>query len=299
MTAWVRVLRYTRTMDALAESLASRAPAGSGWEARLDLSFLRDASRTVLADRRHRGPLRVQKALYPEGPEICQAIIVHPPAGIVGGDRLAIAIDVGARAHAQITTPGAAKWYRSAGADAVASTKLAVGSGSVLEWLPQESLLFDGARAAITLRIDLAADARFIGWDIVGLGRIASGERFASGRLHQTVELWHAGALAWCERAVLDGDSAALQSGAVLSGEPVFGTMIVAGAAVGDALLATCRAIAGTSDGASVTRLPHALVARYRGDSAPAARAYFALQWNALRPTLVGRAAVSPRIWST
>jgi len=286
-------------MDALAESLDSRAHSASGWEARLDLSFERDASRTVLAARRHLGPLRVQKALYPEGPEICQAIIVHPPAGIVGGDRLAIAIDVGARAHAQITTPGAAKWYRSAGMDAVASTKLAVGSGGVLEWLPQESLLFDGARAAITLRIELAADARFVGWDVVGLGRIASGERFASGRLHQTVELCHEGALAWCERAVLDGESAALQSGAVLAGAPVFGTMIVAGAVVDDTLLATCRSIARTCDGASITRLPRVLVARYRGDSAPAARAYFALQWNALRPTLVGRAAVSPRIWST
>jgi urease accessory protein len=293
------VLRYTRKMDALAESLDSRALSASGWEARLAFSFAHNVSRTVLAARRYLGPLRVQKALYPEGPEICQAIIVHPPSGIVGGDRLAIAIDVGARAHAQITTPGAAKWYRSAGVDAVASTKLAVGSGSVLEWLPQESLLFDGARATITLRIDLAADARFVGWDIVGLGRIASGERFASGRFHQTVELCHAGAPVWCERTVLEGESAALQSGAVLAGAPVFGTMIVAGAVVDDALLATCRAIARTCDGASVTRLPHVLVARYRGDSAPAARAYFALQWNALRPTLVGRAAVPPRIWNT
>src|SRR4030095_10928481 len=292
------MLRYTRKMDALAECLDSPALSASGCEWRLDLSCARDASRTVLAARRYLGPLRVQKALYPEGPEICQAIIVHPPAGIVGGDQLAIAINVGARAHAQITTPGAAKWYRSAGADAVASTKLVVESGSMLEWLPQESLLFDGARAAITLRIELAADARFVGWDIVGLGRIASGERFASGRLHQTVELCHAGALVWCERAVLDGESAALQSGAVLAGAPVFGTMIVAGAVVDDALLATCRAIARTSDGASITRLRHVLVARYRGDSAPAARAYFALQWNALRPTLLGRAAVSPRTWS-
>src|SRR4030095_13304836 len=145
------MLRYTSKMDALAESLDSRALSASGWEARLDLSFARHATRPVLAARRYLGPLRVQKALYPEGPEICQAIIVHPPAGIVGGDQLAIAINVGARAHAQITTPGAAKWYRSAGADAVASTKLAVGGGSVLEWLPQESLLFDGGSAAVTV----------------------------------------------------------------------------------------------------------------------------------------------------
>jgi urease accessory protein len=292
-------------MDSLSDRVASKpavkpaAEPAAGWEAHLDLAFRRDATRTVLATRRHRGPLRVQKTLHPEGPEICQAIIVHPPGGIVGGDRLTISIDVGARAHAQITTPGATKWYRSAGADADASTRLAIGEGGVLEWLPQESLLFDGARAAIATRIDLAAGACFIGWDIVGLGRIASGERFATGRLHQTIELCRDGALAWCERAVLDGGAGALQSSAILGGAPVFGTMIVAGAVVDDALLATCRAIARTQGGASVTRIAEALIARYRGDSAIAARTYFALQWSALRPAFAGRAAVPPRIWNT
>ena len=293
------MLRYTRGMVALAETVEAAALGNAGWEARLDLSFRRDATRSVLASRRHSGPLRVQKALHPEGPEVCQAIVVHPPGGIVGGDRLEIAVEVGPHAHAQLTTPGAAKWYRSGGADAVARTRLEVGEAGVLEWLPQESLLFDGARAAITLRIDLAAGARFVGWDIVGLGRTASGERFATGRLHQTIELRHDGELAWCERTVLDGGSPALQSGAILAGAPAFGTMIVAGVRVADATLAACRSIVCVNGDCAVTRLPHVLVARYRGASAIDARTYFALQWHALRPIVVGRAAVAPRIWNT
>jgi len=280
------------------EPVGGRA-ALAGWNARLELRFEREAARTVLTTRRHVGPLRVQKSLHPEGPEVCQAIIVHPPGGIVGGDSLAIAIDAGAGAHAQLTTPGAAKWYRSAGPVAHSTTVLRLAAGALVEWLPQEAILFDGARAAIALRIDCASGARFIGWDVTCLGRTASGERYASGSLRQSLELHCDNALLFSERAAIDGGSRALQSGAVLSGAPVFGTFIVAGLAVPDPLLSACRAV-GCDDGAgAVTRLPQVLVGRYKGDSAHAARTYFATLWRLLRPLVAGREAVLPRIFST
>ncbi|NDP43500.1 MAG: urease accessory protein UreD, partial [Aromatoleum sp.] len=271
----------------------------AGWEARLALRFAREPARTVLAGRRHTGPLRVQKALYPEGPDVCQVIVVHPPGGIVGGDLLDIAVTADPGAHAQLTTPGAAKWYRSGGSEARQCTRLNAGEGATIEWLPQETLLYDGARASISTRIELAAGARYIGWDVTTLGRTASGERFASGKLHQTFELVRDGALAWCERTVLDGGSRALRSGAILGGAPVFGTMIAAGGIGDNGLLAACRAVVCVSGEGAVTRLPKVIVARYRGESAVAARTYFALLWRVLRPALAGREAVPPRIWST
>jgi urease accessory protein len=286
-------------MNAVALPEVVAASAGAGWHARLRLAFERRGPRTVIARRDHVGPLRVQKALYPEGDEVCEAIVVHPPGGIVGGDRLELEVDVGAGAWAQITTPGAAKWYRSAGDPASLATRLAVGAGATLEWLPQETLAFDGARAAIDTRIELARGARFIGWEIVGLGRSASGERFERGRFCQSIELHDDGGLAWCERAVLDGGSAALQSGAILGGSPVFGTLVVAGAAVDDELLATCRMIGCSSGAIAVTRVPRIFVARYRGDSTGSARTYLAKVWQTLRPALLRRAAEPPRIWST
>jgi urease accessory protein len=87
-----------------------------GWCAELELGFERRAATTVLASRRHDGPLVVQKALHPEGPEVCHAIVLHPPAGIVGGDDLRITARASGNAHALLTTPGATKWYRSASA---------------------------------------------------------------------------------------------------------------------------------------------------------------------------------------
>jgi urease accessory protein len=286
-------------MPRAAQPMAVDAALPAGWEARLALRFAREPARTFLAERVHTGPLRVQKALYPEGPAVCQAIVVHPPGGIVGGDRLELDVDVGAAAHAQLTTPGAAKWYRSAGATAGQRTRFVVGAGGALEWLPQETLLFDGAQAAIATRIELAADASYIGWDLTCLGRTAAGERFDRGRFVQTLELVRAGELAWCERAAIDGGSRALQSGAVLGGAAVFGTLLAAGPPVADATLAACRAVACADGDGSVTRLPAVLVARYRGPSTLAARTYFATLWRVLRPALLGREAVPPRIWST
>jgi urease accessory protein len=78
------------------------------WRAQLDLGYRRDGERTVLTTRVHQGPLVVQKSLYPEGGAVCQNVIIHPPGGIVGGDTLAVNVDAGPRAHAQLTTPGAA-----------------------------------------------------------------------------------------------------------------------------------------------------------------------------------------------
>jgi urease accessory protein len=272
---------------------------GAGWNARLALRFERDGSRTVLRARSHTGPLRVQKPFYPEADPLCQVVVVHPPAGIVGGDSLAIEVEAGPLTHVQTTTPGAAKWYRSTGPIASASTSVRVASGALVEWLPLESIVFDGAHARIRLAIDLAADARFIGWDIACLGRTASGERFRNGSMRQALELRREGTLLWCDRCVLEGGARSLQSGAVLGGAPVFGTMIATSGTTDDALLAACRAVRCDGGAAAVTRVPHVLIARYVGNSVAAARTYFATLWRVLRPALAGREAVYPRIWNT
>ena len=163
--------------------MTSRLPVTApAWHAELHLRFTRAGARSVLRDNRHQGPLRVQKALYPEGEAVCQAIVLHPPSGIAGGDHLLISATVGAGAHAQLTTPGAGKWYRSGGPEASQRLELTVEEGAALEWLPQESIVFDGARARMETRVRLAAGSRFIGWDILCLGRAAAGERFAQGR---------------------------------------------------------------------------------------------------------------------
>lgn len=282
--------------------LPSVSPAPA-WHAALHLAFARTGERTVLRDNRHHGPLRVQKALYPEGEGVCQAIVLHPPSGIAGGDHLLISATVGAGAHAQLTTPGAGKWYRSGGPEASQRLELTVEEGAALEWLPQETIVFDGARARMETRVRLAADSRFIGWDILCLGRAAAGERFEHGRFDLLCRVERGGAPIWLERGGFDGADPMLASPAGWAGHGVGGTLLCAfpdlpRQAAG--LLEALRAIA-PSDGAShgITALPGVLVARYLGDNSEAARLWFARLWQTLRPACCGRPAVTPRIWNT
>src|SRR2546421_9589234 len=120
-------------------------PLASTWKAQLRLGFSSDNGRTVLAEKRSEGPLVVQKPLYPEGDAVCHAILVHPPGGIAGGDELQLSVGAQEHACALLTTPGAAKWYRSAGP--WARQRLDFQVRGTVEWLPRETIVFDGALA--------------------------------------------------------------------------------------------------------------------------------------------------------
>ena len=269
------------------------------WRARLALAFERRAARSVLAKREHDGPLVVQKPLYPEGDAVCHAIVVHPPAGIAGGDELVIGIEAREGSSALVTTPGAGKWYRSAGPWARQAVAIEARAASTVEWLPQETIVYDSARADISWEARIARDARLIAWDVFCLGRTGSGEGFDQGQLRLAARLWRDGRLAWQERGRIEPGAAVAKSAAGLDGQPVFGTMIVAAPEIEDAWLAQCREVRGHSGDVAVTRLPGLMVARYRGASTEAARGYFTALWKRLREPVTGRAAVEPRIWRT
>ena len=266
------------------------------WHAELELAYGRfaDCTRPVL--RRHQGPLRVQKHLYAEGPQVCQHIIVHPPGGIAGGDQLNISASVGEQAWAQLTSPGAAKWYRANG-PAYQQLTLQVAAGATLEWLPQESIVYSGAQAQLETRIELQGDARLCYWDMVALGRPASGERFDSGEFRSRLDIRRDGQLLWHERQRIAGNDGLLDSPIGLGGQPVFATLLITGD-IDAELLERCRELPSAVRG-DLTQLPGLLVARCLADEALHARAWLIALWQQLRPALLGREAVPPRIWNT
>ena len=274
-------------------------PPPRGWRAELALRYARRGARTVLAERRHSGPMLVQKALYPEGEDVCHSIVLHPPGGIVGGDALGLHVAVDAQAHALLTTPGAAKWYRSAGEEAQQRVRFEVAPSAALEWLPQPTIAFDRTLGRSQTEIAIDAHGRYIGWEVLCLGRTASGERLRAGRWVTATQITRAGVPLWIERAAIDGGSRLLDSPLGLDAQPISGTLLAVARDIGPELIAACRSIDPVSGRGAVTRLPGLMVARYLGDRAESAFGYFVRLWEVLRPALLDREAVPLRIWRT
>lgn len=270
------------------------------WQARLALGFSDAAGTTRLTERVHSGPLRVQKALYPEGGAVCHAIVVHPPGGVVGGDQLSITVRVGSNARAFLSTPGAAKWYKANGQCSGQRVALHAGLGASIEWMPQESIFFDQAEVALEHEVALAAGAAYIGCEILCLGRRASGETFKSGKITQRSAIRRDGKLIWWEQGALQGAGALQGSALGFDGRSVCATLIAAGAPLPAAALAGLREIAAGGDARfGVTQIRDVLVARYLGDDSEAARRAMLEVWRRVRPHFIGRAGLVPRIWNT
>jgi urease accessory protein len=268
-----------------------------GWEAALELRFSAREGRTFLSRRWHRGPLQVQRAFYPEGADLCHVYVLHPPGGLVAGDQLSVSAHVDGGARALCTTPAAGKVYRAGEGRAPAAQRhrLTVEAGGSLEWLPQETILYDGARVALETRVDLEEGAAFLGWELLCLGRPAAGERFTRGSCRQRLELWRRGRPLCLERSRLDGGSPVLDAAWGLAGAAVTGTLLATPAPPVELV----RAALSGSDLTSASVVGDVLVCRYLGPSAERARDHFIRLWALLRPTLLGRAATAPRIWRT
>jgi urease accessory protein len=287
------------------------------WLGHLQLSYRREdhhspagvlVPRTVAHDR-HSGPLRVLQRLYPEGQAICHHVLVHPPGGIVGGDVLRISGELGAGSHALITTPGATRFYRSAGDEARQEVELRVQAGARLEWLPLETIAYDGCVARNQLRFELQGSAEMMGWDSLALGLPAANMPWTSGNYRQHVEI----ADIWLDQAhVRADDPLLLQSGPGWAGHGVLASLWFAcGEAIEAELAArlidTARSLSDEFAGpthphlsAGVTRPQNGLIVlrvlAHRVEPAQALLRAVRLVWRQLAWSLADH---TPRIWGT
>ena len=267
-----------------------------GWLAGLRLGFRAGPRRTELAERRRHGPLAVQRAFYPEG-DICHVYLLHPPGGVVGGDQLNIDVRLGQGARTLVTTPGATKFYRSAGPWARQTQTIALQSGARLEWLPQENIFFPGAEVALETRVELQGDARLALWEIQCLGRPVISESFDRGHIDSRLSVSRDGRPLIRERLRVDADNRARLS--LMAGLAVGGTLLLSNAS--EAQVEACRDLlfASGTDYAGASLIEDILVVRYLGNSTERARRLFTDIWQTLRADTLGHPPGVPRIWAT
>lgn len=277
-----------------------------GWSARLNLEYVQRGAETVLLRRSHEGPLRVQRPFL-ESSGVCQTYVLHPPGGLVGGDSLDVQVDVSEGARALLTTPGATKFYRSAGLRARQNQEFRVGPNASVEWLPQETIVFDDAIADTRTIVHLEQESRCALWELTCLGRPAGARPFVRGTLRQRLELHAAGRPVLLESLRVCGDEA-LTATWGFQGFPVYGTLLLH--ALPPELLSTVRDVAAplwsphSDHRFGATHLPFGeglstIVCRYLGSSSEHCKLLFVHLWQALRPHLIGLAAEPPRVWQT
>jgi urease accessory protein len=274
----------------------------SGWQAQLDLRFAKAhhqaGARTLMQRNEHRGPLRVQRPFYPEG-ELAHVYILHPPGGVVGGDRLHINLEVMSDAQVLATTPGSGKFYLSAGPRARLEQTLTIKSGASLEWLPQENILFAGARLQACTRIEVEDDGRFIGWDLTSFGRVSRGERFTDGMLFSRLVFKHDQELLLVDNQRVF-EQRSLEAAAGLRDQSQQGTLLAF--PCDDRALERVReqlAVMDASPWCATTLVDRLLIVRALDYNSEALQQRLRTIWRVLRPLLLHRPAVRPRIWAT
>ena len=267
-----------------------------------EIAFGRHEGITRLIHLYQRDPLRVLFPAPAAGDPLL-AVLLTTSGGLVAGDRLDIAVRLAKGAAAHVTASAAEKVYRSLGPTTEIRQSLSVAAGATLEFLPLETILFDGARLRRETMIELGSDAGFLGGDIVVFGRRARGEGFTTGFLREVWRVQRGGRLVWGDALHLEGDIAGIiDDPACFDGAAAFATMILAPAGRDPRRFLDCaRAIqsAGVTAGvrSGVTAIAGLVIARWLAPDAAALRRAYADLASHLRREAMGLPLSLPRLW--
>jgi urease accessory protein len=253
-----------------------------------------------MTKRRHTGPLQVQKPLYPEGRSVCHAVILHPPGGMAEGDAVKIDVTQGPDTKTVLTSPAAAKWYKSRDKFSSQHVRIRLGERAQLDWLPPENILFEHARADFRFQLELGREASAIGWEIFVFGRRAMGETWDAGALRINSQFMDRQGLLWAEKANLTGRSRLRTAVQGLAGFPIAGMLWAAGSNCNQTLAETLSSSLPFTDTtrAGVTCLNRGiLVVRAVAQKIEPLRELMATCWSLLRPAIHGRHSEPLRLW--
>ena len=276
----------------------------SGSDAPLPLQRLKGAARvgfsgteTHLTELYQANPCRV---LLPRlSDDRVEAVLLNTAGGITDGDHLDYTVTAEDGAQVTATTQAAEKVYRSRGEDSHVQSRLKIASGAILEWLPQETILFNGAALKRQTRIDMDSSSRLLAMDWLLLGRLASGERLDEASVRDRWRLRRDGRLIWADDFRLHGDIENLrQRPSLLDGALALATLIYAGPEAGQHL-ETARDLLDACVGrAGVSERPGLLICRFLAPDGLILRRDVEAFLSPFRAAIHGHTHPLPRVWA-
>lgn len=272
---------------------ADQLSCGQQWKAHLHCHFQPGPSRTIVR-REHLGPLTIQRPFYPEG-DIAHVYILHPPGGVVAGDSLRVSIKADAQSAALVSTPGAARFYRSDNGVAGVTQDIECNDAS-LEWLPQENIFFNGCDAQLTTNIAINGNASLAWWEINCFGRTRGNAPFTQGSVQNTVQITSDSNQLLLDRFQINSKHG-LSMSCGMRLNSVSGTLVLT--PVHAETLDIVRQLTGDVDGFSSTFFDGLLLVRYLGNSSQSAKSGFIGIWSSLRQLLNNTPPQLPRLWAT
>jgi urease accessory protein len=270
------------------------------WTGKLNLSYKNSQNKTYLDLAYCQAPLKIQRSFYPEGEQICHSVILHTAGGIVGGDLLEQNINLQPQSQVLITTSAANKIYRTNGEKAKQDITIKVESQSYLEYLPQETIIFNGGVFRQNLRVELDLDSSWLGWEIMRFGRSARGEIFDQGEWRSYIDIRQENQPLWIDRQCLKGSKELFFSLNGLARKPVIGTLSYLGKPVNSSLIQTVRNSwqpHSNNSEIGVTQVLQGLLCRYRGTSVSEVKNWFIQVWELLRQDQQKQFIIKPRVW--
>lgn len=274
------------------------APALHGTHGVAGIAYAESGGVSRLAILEQRSPLRV---LFPRPApgDIPQAALITTSGGMVGGDTLDISVSVGPDAAAMVIGQAAEKVYRSQGEDCRIDVSLRVGDGGWLEWLPQETILFDEARLRRQTTLSVAAGGRALAGEILVFGRVARGETVTRGLVRDAWRVSRDDRLVWADALHLDPDDIAscLEAPAGFGGARAAATAVYVGPDTEDRLPLARSLVERDDVKAGATRCGSVLVMRWLGAEPSSVRAAFEGFWTGFRAEAGGLPGRLPRLW--
>lgn len=203
------------------------------------------------------------KLLFPRaGGSAMTGVLLNTAGGITGGDRFDVSATVRQECHLILTSQAAERAYRAQpGETGHLSTQLTVEGAARLDWLPQETLLYDQSALKRSLTIDMAGNSRVLICEPVVFGRTAMGEHVRHGLFHDRIDLRRDGTLIFADRTRLEGSMAEILSGPATAGGCAAMASVLLAATDAERFLDPARALLPDTAGAGLIR-PGLLFAR-------------------------------------